>query len=118
MKYTIEITLPTISYSADVSGLAGYMQMVCTELTKQDTRVLINDYDFSDKVSIFRSMRRPSYNNRNDQTSNVTHVMRNTGLNPGYGSISSNTPGWDWFKQVSSIGSAITNTVNNISGTD
>ena len=72
MKYHIEITLPPIPYAVDISDLAGYLHMVATELTKQETQIIINDYDFTDKMSIFRNMRQPSFIRSNKQTSNVT----------------------------------------------
>jgi|GEM_PF-6581482 len=72
MKYHIEITLPTVPYDHDITGLAGYLQMIGSELTKLDTEILINDYDFTSKVSIFRDMRRPSFTNRNTHSYNLS----------------------------------------------
>lgn len=59
-KTIIEITLPVLPYDHDVTDLAGYLQSIIGQLTRTSTIVEINDYDFTDKMSIFRSMRKPS----------------------------------------------------------
>ena len=64
MKTVIEINLPTIPFDQDVSDLAGYLQQVASELTKTHAVVSINDYDFTDKVSIFKQMKKKSIYNR------------------------------------------------------
>ena len=61
MKITIEITLPPVPYGHDISDLAGYLQMVGGELTGARVFVNVNDYDFTDKVSVFKQMRKPSH---------------------------------------------------------
>ena len=63
MKTIIEITLPTIPYNQDISDLAGYLQQVVSEITNAHTTVSINDYNYTDKVSIFKSMRKKSVYN-------------------------------------------------------
>ena len=64
MRTIIEITLPTIPYDHDVSNLAGYLQMIVSELTKTRAEVAINDFDFTSSVGIFKQMRNPSIFNR------------------------------------------------------
>ena len=59
-KTIIEITLPVLPYDHSITNLAGYLQMIVSQMTRSSTIVDINDYDFTDKMSIFRSMRRPS----------------------------------------------------------
>tara|TARA_B100000131_G_C18047239_1_gene584909 strand:+ start:62 stop:382 length:321 start_codon:yes stop_codon:yes gene_type:complete len=68
LKINIEITLEPIGYENDISDLAGYLQMVGSELTNARTFVQINDYDFTDKVSVFKGMRRPSSAFRDNST--------------------------------------------------
>ena len=60
MKTIIEITLHPVPYEHNVINLAGYLQTVVSEITNSKALVDINDYDFTDKMSIFRSMRKPS----------------------------------------------------------
>lgn len=60
MKTVIEITLQPIPYEQDVINLAGYLQSVVSEITATKALVDINDYDFTNKMSIFRSMRQAS----------------------------------------------------------
>ena len=68
-KTIIEITLPVLPYQHSVTNLAGYLQTIISQMTNTSTIVEINDYDFTDKMSIFRSMRRPSpTHNRINQT--------------------------------------------------
>lgn len=64
MRTIIEITLPTIPYDHDISNVAGYLQMIATELTKTRAEVAINDIDFTNSVSVFKQMRKPSIFNR------------------------------------------------------
>tara|TARA_B100000131_G_scaffold323088_1_gene379737 strand:+ start:18145 stop:18498 length:354 start_codon:yes stop_codon:yes gene_type:complete len=61
LKRTIEITLAPIPYEHSINDLAGYLHMVGTELTGMMTYVEVNDYDFTDKVSVFKAIRRPGY---------------------------------------------------------
>ncbi|MBC8436939.1 hypothetical protein H8D85_01300 [bacterium] len=63
MKTIIEITLPVIPYEQDISDLAGYLQQVVSEMTNSHATVAINDFNYTDKVSIFKSMRKKSIYN-------------------------------------------------------
>ncbi len=63
-KVNIEITLPEIPWDHNVVDLAGYLQMICSELTHTNARIDINDFDFTNSVSVFKNMRQPSAPNR------------------------------------------------------
>tara|TARA_B100001250_G_scaffold413305_1_gene447018 strand:- start:797 stop:1144 length:348 start_codon:yes stop_codon:yes gene_type:complete len=69
MKTVIEVTLQPLPYEHNVVNLAGYLQSVISEMTGTQTLVDINDFDFTDKMSIFRSMRRPSPTHQNNALS-------------------------------------------------
>ena len=69
MKTIIEITLQPLPYEHNVVNLAGYLQAVVSEITNSATLVDINDFDFTDKMSIFRSMRQPSPTHQNSSLS-------------------------------------------------
>jgi len=64
MKHKIEITLPTLPFDYITKDIVAYLQTAISELTGTPTEVYINDYDFTDKVDIFRNKRRPSHPNR------------------------------------------------------
>jgi len=63
-RINIEVTLPEIPYDHSIVDLAGYLQMICSELTHTQARVDVNDFDFTNSVSVFNQIRKPSAPNR------------------------------------------------------
>ena len=64
MKVKVEITLPTLPYNHDTSEVLAYLQIVIAELTGNPVKLEVSDIDFTDKISVFKQMRKPSIFNR------------------------------------------------------
>ena len=91
MKMVIDITLQPLPYEHDVVNLAGYLQGVVSEMTQASALVSINDYDFTDKMSIYRSMRTPSPTHYNTTlgTSGIT-IFGSNSISQGFQASSVN----------------------------
>lgn len=64
MRTVVEITLPPLPYDQNISEITGYLSMILSEMTNGEVRLHINDYDFTDKISVFKNTRRASIFNR------------------------------------------------------
>jgi len=64
MRTKIQIDLPPIPYEHEISELIAYLQMVASETTGTKVQLILNDIDYTDKISVFKQMRKPSIYNR------------------------------------------------------
>jgi len=64
MKIKIQVDLPPVPYDHEISSLSGYLQMIVSEITQGEVRLHVNDIDFTDKISVFKQLRKPSILNR------------------------------------------------------
>lgn len=57
MRITIEVDLNNIPYDADVNEIVGYLQAYIQETYQVDVDMIVDDYDFVNKIDLGRQLK-------------------------------------------------------------
>jgi len=57
MHITIEVDLNNIPYDVDVTEIIGYLQSYLQETYQVDVNMMVDDYDFVNKIDLGRQMK-------------------------------------------------------------
>lgn len=57
MRITIEVDLNNIPYDADINEVIGYLQAYIQETYQVDVDMIVDDYDFVNKIDLGRQLK-------------------------------------------------------------